>query len=79
MTQRWTHIPIMALQIADLLLQKQDGVYMDGTLGLGGHAQYFLTRLGPNARLLGFDKDEEALAMARERVNDPRLQTFHAS
>lgn len=79
MTQRWTHIPIMALQIADLLLQKQDGVYMDGTLGLGGHAQYFLTRLGPNARLLGFDKDEEALAMARERVNDVRLQTFHAS
>lgn len=79
MSQTWTHIPIMAEQIADLLLQKQDGVYMDGTLGLGGHARYFLSRLGPKAKILGFDKDEEALAMARQRVSDERLQTFHAS
>ncbi len=79
MTQTWTHIPIMAVQIADLLLQRPDGIYMDGTLGLGGHARYFLSRLGPHARLVGFDRDEEALAMARERVQDDRLQTFHAS
>ena len=75
----WTHIPIMASQIADLLLQNPDGIYIDGTLGLGGHTKYFLTRLGPKARILGFDKDEEALAMAQERVNDKRLLAFHAS
>lgn len=75
----WTHIPIMAGQIADLLLQKPDGVYVDGTLGLGGHTRYFLTRLGPQARIFGFDKDEEALRMAQERVADARLQAFHAS
>lgn len=79
MSQTWTHIPIMAEQIADLLLQKQDGIYMDGTLGLGGHTRYFLSRLGPKAKIVGFDKDEEALAMARQRVSDERLQTFHAS
>lgn len=79
MQQTWTHIPIMVSQIAELLLRNPDGVYMDGTLGLGGHTHYFLTRLGPQSKVLGFDKDEEALAMARERVNDTRLQTFHAS
>lgn len=79
MQQTWTHIPIMVSQIAELLLRNPDGVYMDGTLGLGGHTHFFLTRLGPQSKVLGFDKDEEALAMARERVNDTRLQTFHAS
>ena len=79
MSQEWTHIPIMAREIADILLTNPEGVYVDGTLGLGGHAKYFLSRLGPRARILGFDKDEEALKMARERVNDPRLSVFHAS
>lgn len=79
MSQEWTHIPIMAREIADILLTNPEGVYVDGTLGLGGHAKYFLSRLGLQARILGFDKDEEALKMARERVNDPRLSVFHAS
>lgn len=79
MTENWTHIPIMAQQIADLLLTNPNGIYADGTLGLGGHTHYFLTRLSPKARILGFDKDEEALQMARERVADKRLTTFHAS
>ncbi len=79
MTQEWTHIPVLAEQTAQLLLTRTDGVYVDGTLGLGGHTAYFLARLGPQARIFGFDKDEEALAMARERVNDPRLTAVHAS
>ena len=79
MSEIWTHIPIMAPQIADFLLSNPQGVYVDGTLGLGGHAKFFLSRLGPQARLLGFDKDEEALKMAVERVNDQRLTAFHES
>ena len=75
----WIHIPIMASQIADLLLINPQGVYVDGTLGLGGHTKLFLSRLGPQARILGFDKDEEALEMAKMRVNDPRLIAIHAS
>lgn len=78
MTQ-WTHIPVLASQAADLLLTNPNGVYVDGTLGLGGHAKYFLSRLGPAARLFGFDKDEEALAMARQNVSDARLTAVHAS
>ena len=79
MTENWVHIPIMAPQIADLLLTQPGGVYVDGTLGLGGHTKYFLSRLGPQARILGFDKDADALRMAVERVNDPRLTVFHES
>ncbi len=78
MTQ-WTHIPVLASQAADLLLTNPNGVYVDGTLGLGGHAKYFLSRLGSSARLFGFDKDEEALAMARQNVQDARLTAVHAS
>ena len=78
MTQ-WTHIPILAPQIADLLLTDSDGIYADGTLGLGGHTALFLSRLSPKARVLGFDKDAQALQMATERVNDPRLITFNES
>ncbi len=79
MNEIWTHIPIMAPQIADLILLNPRGVYIDATLGLGGHTKFFLSRLGADARILGFDKDEEALQMAVERVNDPRLIAFHAS
>ena len=78
MTQ-WTHIPILAPQIADLLLTDPDGIYADGTLGLGGHTALFLSRLSPKARVLGFDKDAKALQMAKERIKVPRLITFNES
>ena len=79
MSQNWTHIPVLAAEAADLLLTNPDGVYVDGTLGLGGHAKYFLSRLGPQARLFGFDKDQQALAMACKNVGDARLKAVHAS
>lgn len=79
MPQTWTHIPIMVIQIAELLLRNPGGTYVDGTLGLGGHSAFFLTRLSNQARIFGFDKDEQALALARQRVPDERLKTFHAS
>lgn len=79
MEPSWTHIPIMAEQIASLLLTHPSGTYMDGTLGLGGHTKFFLSKLGPHAHIYGFDKDPHALAMATQRVNDPRLTPCHAS
>lgn len=75
----WTHIPILANEIADLILTRPDGVYMDATLGLGGHTKLFLSRLGSAARIFGFDKDEQALQMAQARVADERLTAVHAS
>ena len=75
----WTHIPIMAPEIADLLLTHPAGTYVDGTLGLGGHTHYFLSKLTPQARIFGFDKNAHALHMAQERVADTRLIPCHAS
>lgn len=79
MEQTWTHIPIMAAQIADLLLTNPSGTYMDGTLGLGGHTKFFLSKLNAKAHIYGFDKDPHALQMAQERVADARLTPVHAS
>ncbi len=79
MQQQWTHIPILAPEIADLLLLNKDGIYIDGTLGLGGHTKFFLERLSVQARIFGFDRDSQALSMAQERVADARLTAIHAS
>ncbi len=79
MNQPWTHIPIMAPEIANLVLTNPDGIYLDATLGLGGHTRYFLSKLSPQARIFGLDRDENALAMAQERTADTRLVACHAS
>ena len=79
MNHTWTHIPILAPEIASLLLTNPNGIYIDATLGLGGHTRFFLNRLEKQAQIIGFDRDEEALSMAKERVNDPRLKAVHAS
>ncbi len=77
--ENWIHIPIMAPEIAELLLTNPSGVYMDGTLGLGGHTRFFLGKLSAQARIYGFDKDPNALQMAKERTQDARLIPCHAS
>ncbi len=62
------------------ILGARDGVYVDATFGRGGHTRYLLARLAPEARVLGFDKDPEAIAagelLARE---DSRFTVLHAS
>lgn len=73
------HIPILAAEITDLLITDENGVYLDGTLGLGGHSGYFIKRLSDKGRVLGLDKDAQALKMAEENVNDSRLKTFNLS
>ena len=55
MADNWQHIPILAKEIADLLLQNKSGYYLDGTLGLGGHTKLFLSRLENSAKILGLD------------------------
>lgn len=77
--QKWQHIPILAQTIKELLITDKEGLYIDGTLGLGGHTKILLSALGPKARIFGFDKDEKAILMAKENVNDSRLSTFNLS
>ncbi len=60
------HRPVLLKEVMELMAIKADGMYVDGTLGSGGHAQAVLQKLGPAGRFLGIDRDEEALARARE-------------
>ena len=46
------------------------GIYVDATVGLGGHAEEILKLIGPEGRLIGIDRDDEALKMAKERLGD---------
>ena len=63
------HKSVLLQECLDALQIKPDGVYVDGTLGGGGHAEEILKRLSPKGRLLGIDRDEDALAAAKERLS----------
>lgn len=69
----------MVREVIDLLDLKQEGIYVDATLGLGGHAAEILGRLGPKARFIGIDRDAKALAVAKERLDDKRAVLLKGS
>ena len=64
----FVHQSILLEEIVDLLEPKPGGLYIDATLGGGGHAAGILARGGPDARLIGFDRDLDALAAAKGRL-----------
>lgn len=64
------HAPVLAPEVVDGLVTDRDGLYVDGTLGGGGHAAALLDALGPGALVVGVDQDAEALATARARLAD---------
>lgn len=81
MTTQPRHIPVMLERCVDLLTSGgTDGVVIDATLGLGGHAEALLTRF-PNLHLAGIDRDENALALAGERLASAgeRFTPFHTT
>ncbi len=64
------HLPVMFEEAIDFLHVRPGGVYVDATLGLAGHSAGIARRLGPKGKLIGFDRDPEALALARARLAD---------
>ena len=74
------HIPVMLEEAIRALDIRRDGIYIDGTFGRGGHSERILDSLGEGGRLLAFDKDEEAVLVARERFgSDRRFSIVHGS
>jgi 16S rRNA (cytosine1402-N4)-methyltransferase len=71
------HITVLLKEAVDALAIKPDGVYVDGTFGRGGHSRAVLAQLGPNGRLIAFDRDPVAVA-AGEALEDPRFELVHA-
>jgi len=80
-----THRPVLLAEavtalIDGPLLQNQINqiVMIDGTFGRGGHSQLLLSKLNPSARLIAFDKDLDAITVAKE-ISDPRFSIIHSS
>jgi len=62
------HVPVLLLETMDVLAVRPGGVYIDCTVGGGGHAAEILRLSSPDGRLIGFDQDEAALGAAGERL-----------
>ncbi len=62
------HIPVMLHETVDLLDCKPGGVYVDGTVGGGGHASEILKRTSPDGILIGIDCDNDAIESSRRRL-----------
>ena len=76
--QELAHITVLLHEAVDALAVKPGGVYVDGTFGRGGHSRLILSKLGANGRLVVFDKDPQAIAVARQLAEaDKRVQVVH--
>ena len=63
------HVPIMVSEVLSLLAPERGGVFVDGTLGGGGHAEAVLSAMPESGRLFGIDRDDEALRAASARLS----------
>jgi 16S rRNA (cytosine1402-N4)-methyltransferase len=72
----WQHTTVLLNEAVDALVTKPDGNYVDATFGRGGHSRLLLSRLDVQGRLLAFDKDPEAVAVANA-IEDPRFSIRH--
>ena len=62
------HVPVLLKEVVENIITKKDGIYIDGTLGLGGHTQKILENLDKKGRVVGFDKDVENLERAKQKL-----------
>lgn len=77
-TQSFEHITVLLNEAVDALNIWPSGIYVDGTFGRGGHSRLILSRLNEQGRLIVFDKDPAAIAVAQELARqDQRVSVFH--
>ena len=76
-----THVPVMSSEVLTYLDIKSNGFYIDGTIGPGGHAIQILNNLGKHGKLIGIDRDEDALKICNKNCSSSSslLSLFHSS
>ena len=75
------HIPVLFQEVLDVLNPVPGGLYVDGTIGAGGHSRGILERSSPDGQLIGFDRDPAALALAGSNLAEfsDRITLIHGS
>ena len=74
----YQHITVLLNEAVDALAVREDGIYVDGTFGRGGHSRLILSRLGSQGRLIVFDKDPQAIETAQKLAEqDGRVTVVH--
>ena len=68
MTEPFQHIPVLLDECIENLAIKPDGIYVDGTIGGGGHALRICEKLSERGTLIGIDRDRDALSASRDRL-----------
>ena len=76
METAWTHTTVLLNEAVEALVQRPDGIYVDGTFGRGGHARAILATLAPSGRLVALDRDPQAAAAAAS-IADARFSLHH--
>ncbi len=67
-TPHLEHVPVLLHEAIDILAPRPGGIYVDGTLGAGGHAAEILRRSAPDGILIGLDQDVEAIERSRKKL-----------
>ncbi len=62
------HQPVMVSEVMSYLITEPNGIYVDATVGLGGHSKAILSSLNQNGHLIGIDRDDKALLVAEENL-----------
>jgi 16S rRNA (cytosine1402-N4)-methyltransferase len=77
----YSHQPVLLQEVTELLVRKPDGVYVDGTVGNGGHSEAIVKKISPKGRLICLDRDSEAVRISEERLSplSEKLSLFKAN
>ncbi len=76
--EKYIHTTVLLNEAVEALNLRADGTYVDGTFGRGGHSRKILSQLGPEGRLVVFDKDPQAIAVANALAEtDARVHVVH--
>ena len=76
MQENFKHTTVLLDEAVNGLNIREDGIYIDGTFGRGGHSRLILSQLGEKGQLLAIDRDPQAIAAATE-IQDPRFSIVH--
>ena len=61
------HIPVMLMETLENLKIKENGIYVDGTIGLGGHSEIIIKKIDTGL-LIGIDRDKDSISIANKRL-----------